>query len=72
MTDVKGVRTMYRQGGEKVYQQRGADPRGLASRGEGSLKVVGLHEAEIDGWGLAKAGGGVGSSPEVPRMRSRA
>ena len=30
------------------------------------------HEVEIDGWGLAKAGGGVGSSPEVPRMRSRA
>jgi hypothetical protein len=30
---VKGVRTMYRQGGEKVYQQRGADPRGFTSSG---------------------------------------
>jgi hypothetical protein len=40
---------MYRQGGEKVYQQRGADPRGLASRGEGSLKVLMLTEVEIDG-----------------------
>lgn len=42
-------RTMYRQGGEKVYQQRGADPWGLASRGEGSLKVLMLTEVEIDG-----------------------
>jgi hypothetical protein len=31
--DVKGVRTMYRQGGEKVYQQRGADPGGFTSSG---------------------------------------
>jgi adenine-specific DNA-methyltransferase len=39
---------------------------------EASVKAVGLHEVEIDGWRLAEAGGGVGSSPEVPGMRSRA
>jgi hypothetical protein len=39
---------------------------------EASVKAERLPEVEIDGWWLAEAGGGVGSSPEVPGMRSRA
>jgi hypothetical protein len=45
---------MYLKGGERVNQQRNADPKVLASRGEGSLKVLMLTEVEIDGWRLAR------------------
>jgi hypothetical protein len=62
---------MYQRGGEKVYQQGGTDARRLPAV-EASVKVERLPEVEIDGWWLAEAGGGVGSSPEVPGMHSRA